>query len=113
VVEDPTVAVRGANAVYTDTWSSMGDPEDQREARGVAFRRYQVDRALMSLAASDAVFLHCLPAHRGEKVTAEVIGGPRSLVFEQAENRLHTAQVLVKSLLLDELSGLSHHAGAV
>ena len=88
---DPAEAVAGAQAVYTDTWISMGQ-ESEAEARRRAFAGYQVDAALMRRAAPDAVFLHCLPAHRGEEVAAEVIDGPSSLVWAQARNRMRTAR---------------------
>src|SRR3712207_208466 len=85
---DPREAASGARVIYTDVWASMGQ-EDEAEERKKRFVPYQVDEELMSLAESDAIFLHCLPAHRGEEVTAEVIDGPASRVFDQAENRLH------------------------
>ncbi|HZC38598.1 MAG TPA: ornithine carbamoyltransferase [Sphingomicrobium sp.] len=88
-VTDPAEAVEGADIVYTDVWVSMGD-EDSDEKR-IAFAPYQVDEALMAHA-PDARFLHCLPAHRGEEVTAAVIDGPRSAVWRQAENRMHSAR---------------------
>jgi ornithine carbamoyltransferase len=84
---DPVEAVKGAHAVITDTWVSMGDADG--EARLDAFESFQVDAELMAEAAGDAVFLHCLPAHRGEEVTDEVIDGPASLVWDEAENRIH------------------------
>ena len=87
MTEDPRAAVKGADCVVTDTWVSMGDVDG--EARLDAFEPFQVDARLMSLAHPDAVFLHCLPAHRGEEVTDEVIDGPQSVVFDEAENRLH------------------------
>jgi ornithine carbamoyltransferase len=87
MTEDPRAAVMGADCVVTDTWVSMGDKDG--EARLDAFEPYQVDGKLMALAHPDAVFLHCLPAHRGEEVTDEVIDGPQSLVFDEAENRIH------------------------
>jgi len=87
VVEDPRAAVAGAAAVLTDVWVSMGDHDPERRRR--LLDRYRVDAALMTGAAPSALFMHCLPAHRGEEVTAEVIDGPRSVVFDQAENRLH------------------------
>jgi len=99
VTNDPYEAVRGADAVYTDVWQSMGVPEDQREARVRAFRPYQVNTKLMAAAADDAIFMHCLPAHRGEEVTAEVIDGPRSRVFQQAANRLPTEQAILWALV--------------
>ena len=84
---DPADAVRGADLVVTDTWVSMGDADAERRMR--LLEPYRVDAALMRLAAPDALFMHCLPAHRGEEVTAEVIDGPQSVVFREAENRLH------------------------
>ena len=87
VGSDPAAAVRGADCVVTDTWVSMGDKES--ENRHNMLRPYQVDRALMALARPDGIFMHCLPAHRGEEVTAEVIDGPQSVVWDEAENRLH------------------------
>ena len=95
---DPTEAVRGADVVYTDTWTSMGR-EKEAEWRRVAFAGFQVNEALLSLAKPDAVFMHCLPAHRGEEVTDEVIDGPRSIVVEQAENRLHLQKALMVALV--------------
>jgi ornithine carbamoyltransferase len=100
VTEDPAEAVRGADVVYTDVWASMGQEAEAAERRAV-FEPYRVDGALFSLAAGDAIFLHCLPAHRGEEVTDEVIDGPASRVLDQAENRLHAQ----KALLLDLLGG--------
>jgi len=99
VTVDPAAAVGGAAAVYTDTWFSMGTAESERQARLAALEPYRVDRALMSLAVPDAIFMHCLPAHRGEEVTADVIDGPQSIVFDQAENRLHTEQAILVALL--------------
>ena len=84
---DPEAAVRGADCVVTDTWVSMGDKDG--EHRHNLLRPYQVNSKLMSLAKKDAIFMHCLPAHRGEEVTDEVIDGPQSVVFDEAENRLH------------------------
>ncbi|HKH78268.1 MAG TPA: ornithine carbamoyltransferase [Rubrobacteraceae bacterium] len=98
LTEDPHEAVAGARAVYTDVWASMGQ-ESEAEERMAKFRPYQVDEALMARAAPDAFFLHCLPAHRGEEVTAGVIDGPRSRVFDQAENRLHAQKALLYLLL--------------
>ena len=99
VSNDPDEAVRGADAVYTDVWLSMGVSELERAARVQAFRPYHVDARLMSLAAPGAIFLHCLPAHRGEEVTAEVFDGPQSRVFEQAANRLPSEQAILYALL--------------
>jgi ornithine carbamoyltransferase len=111
VVHDPLSAVYHADAVYTDVWVSMGHSEDQRAARTEALRPYQVDEATMTAAAPDAVFMHCLPAHRGDEVAAEVIDGPRSVVFDQAENRMHTAQALLFALVLGQLHGRRSLAG--
>jgi len=91
--EDPREAVRGADVVITDTWVSMGDTD--HDERLDALEPYQVDRGLMSLAKSDAAFLHCLPAHRGEEVTDEVIDGPASLIWDEAENRLHAQKSIL------------------
>jgi ornithine carbamoyltransferase len=95
---DPREAVSGARIVYTDVWASMGQ-EDEAGERKNRFAPYQVNEELMDLAGSDAIFLHCLPAHRGEEVTAGVIDGPRSRVFDQAENRLHAQKALLYLLL--------------
>ena len=84
---DPDAAVKGADCVVTDTWVSMGDKDGQR--RHNLLKRYQVNARLMAKAKPDAIFMHCLPAHRGEEVTDEVIDGPQSVVFDEAENRLH------------------------
>jgi ornithine carbamoyltransferase len=94
IVRDPREAVAGAQAVYTDVWVSMGD-EEERARRLNDLTAYRVDRGLMALAAHDAVFLHCLPAHRGEEVAADVIDGPRSAVWQQAANRLPTEQAVL------------------
>ncbi len=98
IYEDPDDAVAGAHVVNTDVWASMGQ-EGEAEARRLAFKGYTVDRELMKLAAPDAIFLHCLPAHRGEEVTEEVFEGPRSRVFDQAENRLHVQKALLANLM--------------
>jgi len=95
---DPDDAVSGADAVYTDVWTSMGQ-ETEREQRLHAFAGFTVDEALMKGASADAVFLHCLPAHRGEEVAAEVIDGPRSLVWAQAANRMHAVRSLLVHLV--------------
>ena len=94
---DPHEAVRAADVVYTDVWTSMGQ-EAETELRRVAFAGYQVDASLMAAAGPGAVFMHCLPAHRGEEVGAEVIDGPASLVWEQAANRMHSVRSLFASL---------------
>ena len=95
---EPREAATGADMVYSDTWTSMGQ-EAEAEWRRIAFAGYQVDSKLMSLAKPDALFMHCLPAHRGEEVTAEVIDGPQSVVIEQAENRLHLQKALMAELV--------------
>jgi ornithine carbamoyltransferase len=94
---DPAAAVKGADAVHTDVWTSMGQ-EDEDARRRVAFARFTVTEALMAEAGPDALFFHCLPAHRGLEVTAEVIDGPRSRVFPQGANRLHAARGLLAFL---------------
>jgi ornithine carbamoyltransferase len=100
----PQRAVRDADIVYTDLWTSMGE-EAFRERNTAALLPYRVDARLMSLAPPHALFMHCMPPHRGEEVTAEVIDGPRSIVLDQAENRLHTQKALLLALLTD-LRGL-------
>jgi ornithine carbamoyltransferase len=98
VVEDPMEAVAGADVVYTDVWTSMGQ-EIEAEARRQAFQGFMVTPEMMAAASPDAVFMHCLPAHRGEEVAAEVIDGPRSVVFDEAENRLHVQKAVLLLLL--------------
>jgi ornithine carbamoyltransferase len=100
VTTDPAEAVREASAVYTDVWASMGQ-EDEAAARRAAFAGYRVDRALMAKAGAHALFLHCLPAHRGEEVEAEVVDGPHSVVWEQAANRLPAQRGLLLWLLVE------------
>jgi ornithine carbamoyltransferase len=97
----PEDAVRGADVVYTDVWTSMGQ-EDQRRERLQAFAQYQVNEDLLSLAAPDAIFMHDLPAHRGEETVDAVIDGPQSVVFDQAENRLHAQGAILALLMGDE-----------
>ncbi|MFZ5814953.1 MAG: ornithine carbamoyltransferase [Bacillota bacterium] len=94
VVDDPLSAIRGADVVYTDVWASMGQ-EGEAEARRRAMQGYQVNATLMGLAKRDAIFMHCLPAHRGEEVTDEVMDGAQSVVFDQAENRMHLQKALL------------------
>lgn len=98
LLADPHEAVRGADAVYTDVWTSMGQ-EAEADARRAAFAGYQVDAGLMDSAGPDARLLHCLPAHRGEEVSAEVLDGPRSVVWQQAANRMHATRALLATLL--------------
>ena len=99
IFSDPLKAVEGAHLVNTDVWTSMGF-EAEADARGEAFRGFMVDRRMMSAARPEALFMHCLPAHRGEEVAADVLEGPQSVVWEQAENRLHVQKALMEYLLL-------------
>jgi ornithine carbamoyltransferase len=96
---DPMAAARGADLVTTDVWTSMGF-ESENDARKRDFQDWQVDAEMMKAAKRDALFMHCLPAHRGEEVAAEVIDGPQSVVWEEAENRLHTQKALLEFLVL-------------
>ncbi len=100
---DPMDAVRGADLVTTDVWTSMGF-EAENEERRRDFEDWQVDAEMMRLAAPEALFMHCLPAHRGEEVAAEVIDGPQSVVWDEAENRLHTQKALMEYLLLGRVN---------
>ena len=95
---DPKKAVEGADAVYTDVWTSMGQEVEYAERKKI-FARYQVNEALMARAKPQAIFMHCLPAHRGEEVTDEVIESSASVVFDQAENRLHAQKALMLMLM--------------
>ncbi len=101
VVRDPAEAVKGADLVVTDVWASMGQEEEQQE-RMAKFDGYQVNPALMDLANDDALFMHCLPAHRGEEVSHDMMDDPRSVVFDEAENRLHAQKALMEYLLLGQ-----------
>ena len=98
VTHDPMEAVALADVVYTDVWASMGQ-EAESEKRRRDFQGYRVSEAMMAVAAPEAVFMHCLPAHRGEEVDAEVIDGPRSVVFDEAENRLHVQKAILVTLM--------------
>jgi len=98
VVHDPEFAAKDADVIYTDVWTSMGQ-EEERAQRLKAFHSFQVNQALVALAKADVFVMHCLPAHRGEEITDEVIDGPRSIVFDQAENRLHVQKAILIELL--------------
>jgi len=98
IVENALEGVAGADAVYTDVWASMGQ-EDEIEERAAIFHEYRVDAPMMERAAPDALFMHCLPAHRGAEVTGEVIDGPNSIVFDIAENRLHVQKAIMAMLM--------------
>ena len=104
VTHDPAEAAAGADVVYADVWTSMGE-ESERDARRAAFAGFTVDAELMAHASMSAIFLHCLPAHRGEEVTDEVIDGPASRVWHQAHNRLYTETALLYALLTGDLAG--------
>ena len=99
LLRDPAEAVKGAHLVCTDVWASMGQ-EDEQEERLRKFRNYQVTRELLDQAAEDVVFMHCLPAHRGEEVSMDVLDDPRAVVWDQAENRLHAQKALLEFLLV-------------
>jgi ornithine carbamoyltransferase len=98
VTHDPAEAVKEADVLYTDVWASMGQ-EGEAAERALVFSTYRIDEALVEMAAADAIVLHCLPAHRGQEITDEVIDGPHSVVWDQAENRLHTQKALLLRLL--------------
>ena len=98
ILRSPQEAVDGAQAVYTDVWASMGQEEESAK-RAADFKDYQVSEALFSHAAADAVFMHCLPAHRGLEVGEGVIDSPRSVIYDQAENRLHVQKAVLHTLL--------------
>ena len=101
IVDDPMQAVKGVDAIYTDVWASMGQ-EDEAEARREIFRPYQINSMLLEEAPGHAVVMHCLPAHRGEEITEDILECPRSLVFDEAENRLHAQKALLVFLLAPE-----------
>jgi len=96
---NPADAVKGADVIYTDVWASMGQ-EDEHEERVKVFQNYQINEKLVERAARDAIIMHCLPAHRGEEITTTVIDGPRSIIFDQAENRLHVQKAILEILML-------------
>ena len=104
ITDDVEQGIVGAQFVHTDVWVSMGEPADVWAERIAALTPYRVDRALMALTGrDDARFMHCLPAHRGEEVSAEVIDGPQSVVWDEAENRLHVQKALLEYLVLGKL----------
>ncbi|MFZ2403726.1 MAG: ornithine carbamoyltransferase, partial [Methylobacter sp.] len=96
--DTPVAAAQNSDLVVTDVWASMGQEEEQKQ-REIAFKDYQVDAEVMKAANSDALFMHCLPAHRGEEVSAEVIDGSQSVIFDEAENRLHAQKALLEFLM--------------
>lgn len=105
VLHDPEVASRGASVLYTDVWMSMGDPEGERAAKITALSPYAINSRLMDLAVKDSIFMHCLPAHRGEEVAADVIDGPRSVIWRQAFHRRTTIQSILYHTSRGELKG--------
>ena len=100
LIQDPKQAVKGSHVVVTDTWASMGQ-EDEKKARAASFENYQVNPALMNLADPEALFMHCLPAYRGLEISHDMFNDPRSVVFDEAENRLHAQKALMEFLLLN------------
>jgi ornithine carbamoyltransferase len=96
IARDPLVAAMGADAIVTDTWVSMHDPESARERRHNQLRGYQVNAAMMAQGKPDALFMHCLPAHRNEEATSEVMDGPQSVIFDESENRLHAQKAILR-----------------
>jgi ornithine carbamoyltransferase len=98
ILQDPYTAVKNSDVVYTDVWASMGQ-ESEAAARREIFKPYQINRVLMQQAKSTALVMHCLPAHRGEEITDEVLDGPNSVVWAEAENRLHVQKAIIVTLL--------------
>ena len=98
VLRSPAEAVADADVIYTDVWASMGQ-ENEKEERAVIFKNYQVNSELINYAKDDVIVMHCLPAHRGEEITDEVVDGPRSVVLDQAENRLHVQKAVMDILM--------------
>ena len=105
VTNDPEAAANGASALYTDVWMSMGDPESERAEKTKVLAPFAITDALMSLTTSDSIFMHCLPAHRGEEVAASVIDGPKSVIWREAYHRRTTIQALLYHLTRGELAG--------
>lgn len=106
IVHDPKAAARDASVIYTDVWMSMGDPEAERSEKEKVLSPFAVTEELMSLSADDSIFMHCLPAHRGEEVAAAVIDGPRSVIWREAFHRRTTIQAIIYHLVRGELSGV-------
>ena len=100
IVQDPFIAVKGADVLYTDVWTSMGR-ENEEAQRTEALRPYQLNERLVAAADPDAIVMHCLPAHRGQEITTDVLDGPQSVVLDQAENRLHVQKAMLIKLLRD------------
>ncbi len=98
VISDPVTAVKDADVIYTDVWASMGQEDEAAERRKI-FMPYQVNSQLMSHAGKDALVMHCLPAHRGDEITDDVIDGPQSVVFDEAENRMHVQKAIIATLM--------------
>jgi ornithine carbamoyltransferase len=105
ITTDPRAAAKDASVVYTDVWMSMGDPEEVRSEKLKALAPFAVTKDLMSVTSSDSIFMHCLPAHRGEEVEAEVIDGPKSVVWREAYHRRTTIQAALYHLVRGELTG--------
>jgi ornithine carbamoyltransferase len=105
VINDPQAAAKDASVLYTDVWMSMGDPEEVRSEKLKALAPFAITKNLMSLTASDSIFMHCLPAHRGEEVEAEVIDGPKSVIWREAFHRRTTIQAILYHLVRGELKG--------
>ena len=99
IIRDPLAAAAGADAIVTDTWVSMHDPESARERRHNQLRPYQVNEAMMAAAHPQALFMHCLPAHRNEEATSAVMDGPQSVIFDESENRLHAQKAILRYCL--------------
>lgn len=108
VSHDPFAAAQGASVIYTDVWMSMGDPEEIRREKTRALAPFAVTEKIMAAAADDAIFMHCLPAHRGEEVSTEVIDGPQSVIWREAYHRRTTIQAILYHLTRGELKGFSH-----
>ena len=105
VIHDPHVAAKGASVLYTDVWMSMGDPEEERREKEKALAPFAVNEELMGMTSTDSIFMHCLPAHRGEEVAASVIDGPRSVIWREAFHRRTTIQAIIYHLVRGEIKG--------